>query len=76
MGIPINVSAEMGDKIQSMEPLIKIFIGKCKREGIVRDHRDKLIHETKGQKNRRKKAEGEARARSRSKKNKKPQGNR
>ncbi len=70
MGKPVNVLAELDNKIRSMEHLIKVFIKKCKREGIVREYRDKLIHETKGQKKRRKKAEGEARARSRSKKNK------
>ena len=69
---PINVSVELEGKIKSVGQLIKVFIRKCKKEGIVKEYRDKLIYETKGQKRRRKKAEGEARARSRRKKNKKP----
>ena len=73
---PINVSVELDGKIKSVGQLIKVFIRKCKKEGIVREYRDKLIYETKGQKKRRKKAEGEARARSRRKKNKKSQGKR
>ena len=70
---PVNVSVELDGKIKSVGQLIKIFIRKCKKEGIVKEFRDKLIYETKGQKKRRKKAEGEARARSRRKKNKKPE---
>ena len=70
---PVNVSVELDGKIRSVGQLIKIFIKKCKKEGIVKEFRDKLIYETKGQKKRRKKAEGEARARSRRKKNKKPE---
>jgi len=76
VGKPVNVSAELDNKIRSVEQLIKVFIRKCKKEGIIKEYRDKLICETKGQKKRRKKAEGEARARSRSKKNKKSQRNR
>ena len=70
---PINVSAELGGKIKSVEQLIKVFIRKCKKEGIVKEYRDKLIYETKGQKKRRKKAEGKARARSRKKQKQQPQ---
>jgi len=70
---PINVSAELGGKIKSVEQLIKVFIRKCKKEGIVKEYRDKLIYETKGQKKRRKKAEGKARARSRKKQKQPPQ---
>ena len=70
---PINVSVELDGKIKSVGQLIKVFIRKCKKEGIVREYRDKLIYETKGQKKRRKKAEGEARARSRRNKKKKSQ---
>ena len=76
MGKPVNVSAELDNKIRSVEQLIKVFIRKCKKEGIVKEYRNKLICETKGQKKRRKKAEGEARARSRSKQNKPSQRNR
>ena len=76
MGKPVNVSAELDNKIRSVEQLIKVFIRKCKKEGIVKEYRNKLICETKGQKQRRKKAEGEARARSRSKQNKPSQRNR
>ena len=68
---PINVSVELDGKIKSVGQLIKVFIRKCKKEGIVKEYRDKLIYETKGQKKRRKKAEGEARARSRRNKKKK-----
>ena len=49
MGKPVNVSAELDDKIRSVEHLIKVFIRKCKKEGIVKEYRDKLIYETKGQ---------------------------
>ncbi len=73
---PVNVSVELEGKIKSVGQLIKVFIRKCKKEGIVKEYRDKLIYETKGQKKRRKKAEGKARARSRRKKNKKPRENR
>ena len=73
---PINVSAELDGKIKSVGQLIKVFIKKCKKEGIVKEYRDKLIHETKGQKKRRKKAEGKARARSRRNKKKMSQTNR
>ena len=73
---PVNVSVELDGKIKSVGQLIKAFIRKCKKEGIVKEYRDKLVYETKGQKKRRKKAEGEARARSRRKKNKKPSGKR
>ncbi len=73
---PVNVSVELDGKIKSVGQLIKVFIRKCKKEGIVKEFRDKLIYETKGQKKRRKKAEGKARARTRRNKNKKPQGNR
>jgi len=73
---PINVSVELDGKIKSVGQLIKVFIRKCKKEGIVKEYRDKLIYETKGQKKRRKKAEGEARARSRRNKKKKSQTNR
>ena len=76
MGKPVNVSAELDDKIRSVEHLIKVFIRKCKKEGIVKEYRDKLIYETKGQKKRRQKAEGKSRVKSRSKQNKKPRRNR
>jgi len=70
---PVNVSAELDGKIKSVGHLIKVFIRKCKKEGIVKEYRDKLIYETKGQKKRRKKAEGKARAKSRKKQKQKPQ---
>ena len=73
---PVNVSVELDGKIKSVGQLIKVFIRKCKKEGIVKEYRDKLIYETKGQKKRRKKAEGKARAKSRSKQNKAPRKNR
>ena len=73
---PINVSVELDGKIKSVGQLIKVFIRKCKKEGIVKEYRDKLIYETKGQKKRPKNAEGEARARSRRNKKKKSQTNR
>ena len=76
MGKPVNVSAELDDKIRSVEHLIKVFIRKCKKEGIVKEYRDKLIYETKGQKKRRQKAEGKSRVKSRSKQIKKPRRNR
>jgi ribosomal protein S21 len=73
---PINVSAEIDGKIKSVEQLIKVFIRKCKKEGIVKEYRDKLIYETKGQKKRRKKAEGKARAKTRKKQKQPPQSKR
>lgn len=70
---PINVSAELDGKIKSTGQLIKVFIRKCKKEGIVKEFRDKLIYETKGQKKRRKKAEGKARAKRRGKQKEMPE---
>ncbi len=68
MGKPANVSVELGPKIKSSGHLIKIFIRKCKKEKIVQEYREKLKHETKGQKRRRKKEEGKRRAKRNKKK--------
>ena len=54
----VNVSVKLGGRIRSSEQLIRLFIRKCKDEGIVREYKKKLLHETKGQKRRRKKHEG------------------
>ena len=63
MSKPVNVSVELGGRIRSSEQLIKLFIRKCKKEGIVKEYKDKLVYETKAQKKRRKKKQGAARAR-------------
>ena len=62
MGKAVNVSVELGPKIKSSNHLIKVFIRKCKKEKIVQEYREKLKHETKGQKRRRKKEEGKRRS--------------
>ena len=62
----VNVSVELGGRIRSSEQLIRVFIRKCKEEGIVREYKKKLLHETKGQKKRRKKHEGKRRAKKKS----------
>ncbi len=68
MAKPANVSVEIGPKIKSSGHLIKVFIRKCKKEKIVQEYREKLKHETKGQKRRRKKEEGKRRAKRNKKK--------
>ena len=68
MAKPTNVSVEIGPKIKSSGHLIKAFIRKCKKEKIVQEYREKLKHETKGQKRRRKKEEGKRRAKRNKKK--------
>ena len=57
-----NVSVKLGGRIRNSDQLIRKFIRKCKEEGIVREYKKKLLHETKGQKKRRKKSEGKRRA--------------
>ena len=64
MSKPVNVSVELGGRIRSSEQLIKLFIRKCKKEGIVREYKQTLVYETKAQKKRRKKKQGAARHRS------------
>lgn len=64
MSKPINVSVELGGRIRSSEQLIKLFIRKCKKSGIIKEYKDSLIFETKSQKRRRKKKQGAARHRS------------
>ena len=63
MSKPVNVSVELGGRIRSSEQLIKLFIRKCKKEGIVREYKQTLVYETKAQKKRRKKKQGAARHR-------------
>jgi ribosomal protein S21 len=58
----VNVSVELGGRVRTTEQLIRKFIRKCKEEGIVREYKKTLLHETKGQKRRRKKSEGRRRA--------------
>jgi len=60
---PVNVSVELGGRIRSSDQLIKLFIRKCKKEGIVREYKQTLVYETKAQKKRRKKKQGAARHR-------------
>ena len=64
MSKPVNVSVELGGRVRSSEQLIRLFIKKCKKESIVKEYKDKQVHETKSQKRRRKKKEGAARHRS------------
>tara|TARA_B100000676_G_C17277021_1_gene435736 strand:+ start:112 stop:366 length:255 start_codon:yes stop_codon:yes gene_type:complete len=60
---PVNVSVKLGGRIRSSEQLIRLFIRKCKKEGIVKEYKDSLVYETKAQKKRRKKKQGAARHR-------------
>tara|TARA_B100000674_G_scaffold449424_1_gene418591 strand:+ start:3335 stop:3559 length:225 start_codon:yes stop_codon:yes gene_type:complete len=53
----------LGGRIRSSEQLIRLFIRKCKKEGIVKEYKDSLVYETKAQKKRRKKKQGAARHR-------------
>ena len=61
MSKSVNVSVELGGRVRNSHQLIRLFIKKCKEEGIVREYKKTLLHETKGQRRRRKKHEGERR---------------
>jgi ribosomal protein S21 len=61
MAKPVNVSVHLGGKIRTSEQLIRLFVRKCKKERIVQEYRETLVHETKGQKRRRKRAQSKAR---------------
>lgn len=61
MSRPTNVVVEADDSVRSFEQLIRKFMRKCKDEGIIKEHLDQFCHETKGQKNRRKRREGRKR---------------
>lgn len=63
MSKPVNVSVKLGGRIRSSEQLIRLFVRKCKKEGIVKEYKDSLVYETKAQKKRRKKKQGAARHR-------------
>jgi ribosomal protein S21 len=58
----VNVSVKLEGRIRSFEQLFRKFTRMCKEEGIIREYKKKLRHETKGQKRRRKKSEGARRA--------------
>ena len=60
---PVNVSVKMGGRIRTIDQLIRRFVRECKDERIIEEWKKKQIHETKGQKRRRKKAAGIARVR-------------
>jgi len=60
---PVNVSVKMGGRIRTIDQLIRRFVRECKDERIIEEWKKKQIHETKGQKRRRKKSAGIARAR-------------
>jgi ribosomal protein S21 len=60
---PVNVSVRMGGRIRTIDQLIRRFVRECKDERIIEEWKKKQIHETKGQKRRRKKAAGIARTR-------------
>ena len=61
MAGPTNVIVELDESIRSFEKLIRKFMRKCKDEAIIKEHLDQFHHETKGQKQRRKRREGEKR---------------
>ena len=63
MSKPVNVSVKLGGRIRTSEQLIRLFVRKCKKEGIVREYKETLVYETKAQKKRRKKKQGAARHR-------------
>ena len=63
MGKPVHVSVSLGGRVRSSEQLIRLFIRKCKKEGIVKEYKETLVYETKSQKRRRKKKQGAARHR-------------
>ena len=63
MSKPVNVSVKLGGRIRSSEQLIRLFIRKCKKEGIVKEYKETLVYETKAQQKRRKKKHGAARHR-------------
>jgi|TARA_Y100000310_G_scaffold28024_1_gene26652 ribosomal protein S21 len=59
---PVNVSVKLGGRIRTSEQLFRRFSKECKDARIIEEWKKKQIHETKGQKRRRKKASGKARA--------------
>lgn len=61
MSGPTNVVVKIDENTRSFEQLIRKFIRKCKEEGVLKEHMDQFVHETKGQKNRRKHREGRRR---------------
>jgi ribosomal protein S21 len=61
MSGPTNVIVKIDENTRSFEQLIRKFIRKCKEEGVLKEHMDQFVYETKGQKNRRKKREGRRR---------------
>lgn len=61
MSGPTNVVIKIDEGTRSFEQLIRKFIRKCKEEGVIKEHLDQFVHETKGQKNRRKRREGRRR---------------
>ncbi len=63
MSKPVNVSVKLGGRIRSSEQRIRLFIRKCKKEGIGKEYKETLVYETKAQKKRRKKKQGAARHR-------------
>jgi ribosomal protein S21 len=58
---PANVQVDFDGSTRSVDQLIRKFIRKCKDEGIIQEHLDQFVHETKGQKNRRKRREARRR---------------
>lgn len=68
MSRPINVEVHSDDpSIRSLEQMIRRFLRKCKDEGILREHLEQFHHETKGQKERRKRREGARRCKKKGK---------
>lgn len=51
---PVNVQVDMDGSTRSVDQLIRKFIRKCKDEGVVQEHLEQFVYETKGQKKRRK----------------------
>ena len=60
---PVNVSVEFEGRIRSVDQLIQKFLRKCKREGFLRELKNKSRYESKSEKRRRKKHSAINRAR-------------
>ena len=49
-----NVSVKLGGKVKSSEQLIRIFLRLCKREGIIKECKDRSFYVPKGERRRKK----------------------
>ncbi len=57
----LRFKKKKGANINTNEILVKIFLKKWKKSGIVKELREKRYHETKGEKRRRKKSQSKKR---------------